>query len=62
VYAYDTGPILARSTTRRAYSRHTSEKTALRYQRAELDYQRAIMEAQSQEIQEQVFGESGTGR
>jgi integrase len=35
---------------------HTSEKTALRYQRAELDYQRAIMEAQSQEIQEQVFG------
>jgi hypothetical protein len=29
---------------------HTSAKTALRYQRAELDYQRAIMEAESDEI------------
>jgi len=31
----------------------TSAKTALRYQRAELDYQRALMQIQSQEIEEQ---------
>ena len=35
---------------------HTSAKTALRYQRAELDYQRAIMEAESDEIEAQGLG------
>lgn len=35
---------------------HTSSKTALRYQRAELDYQRVLMEIQSQGIEEQVLG------
>ena len=37
---------------------HTSSKTALRYQRAELDYQRALMEIQSQEIEEQGLGKA----
>ena len=37
---------------------HTSATTALRYQRAELDYQRTLMEIQSQEIEEQGFGKS----
>ncbi|MDR2895239.1 MAG: site-specific integrase [Propionibacteriaceae bacterium] len=39
---------------------HTSAKTALRYQRAELDYQRAIMEAESQEIEAQGLGRART--
>jgi len=40
---------------------HTSSKTALRYQRAELDYQRTLMEIQSQEIEEQGLGKSEVG-
>lgn len=35
---------------------HTSSKTTLRYQRAELDYQRRLMEIQSHEIEEQISG------
>lgn len=41
---------------------HTSSKTALRYQRAELDYQRALMEIQSQEIEDQGLGKPEVGR
>lgn len=39
---------------------HASSKTALRYQRAELDYQRTLMEIQSQEIEEQGLGKAET--
>jgi hypothetical protein len=35
--------------------------TALRYQRAELEYQQAIMEAQAEEIREQVLGKIKEG-
>ncbi|MDR0284145.1 MAG: hypothetical protein LBI33_04545 [Propionibacteriaceae bacterium] len=42
--------------------RHTSARTALRYQRAELDYQRAIMEAESAEIEAQGLGQCNAGR
>ncbi|MDR0416660.1 MAG: tyrosine-type recombinase/integrase [Propionibacteriaceae bacterium] len=41
---------------------HTSSKTALRYQRAELEYQRVIMEAQAEEIREQGLGHTEAGR
>jgi len=41
---------------------HTSSKTALRYHRAELVCQRALMDIQSQKIEEQGLGKAAAGK